>query len=146
MYRVFLKFFPIYSSLKISLITKATFCKIKYVIPYSCYIEKLQYQQPEWPPLYSETFTKQLVLSALGHYFHRSRRTIDLVLIFPTWPCMSYHKLLQSHLFRHFHILSESVAYLSGSLTKPSRTIIYSRSLTFLSHMLTSSMPLGDNS
>ena len=26
-------------------------------------------------------------------------------LIFPTWPCMSCHKLLQSHLLRHFHYL-----------------------------------------
>ena len=34
----------------------------------------------------------------------RSRRTShDLVLIFPTWSCMSCYKLLQSHILRHFH-------------------------------------------
>ena len=36
----------------------------------------------------------------------RSRGTSrDLVLIFPTWSCMSGHKLLQSHLLRNFHYL-----------------------------------------
>ena len=42
----------------------------------------------------------------MWHLSHRSRRTShDLVLIFPTWPCMSCHTLLQSLLLRHFHYL-----------------------------------------
>ena len=34
-----------------------------------------------------------------GYIFH------DLVLIFPTWSCLSCYKLLQSHLPGHFHYL-----------------------------------------
>ena len=42
----------------------------------------------------------------MWHLSHRSRRTShDLVLIFPTWPCMSCHKLLQSLPLRHLHYL-----------------------------------------
>ena len=36
----------------------------------------------------------------------------DLVLIFSTWSCMSCHKLLQSHLLRHFHYLNQFRTYL----------------------------------
>ena len=42
----------------------------------------------------------------MRHLSHRSRRTShDLVLIFPTWPCMSCHKLLQSLPLRHLNYL-----------------------------------------
>ena len=42
-----------------------------------------------------------------------SRRTSDdLVLIFRNRSCMSCHKLLQSHLLRHFHYLNQSRTYL----------------------------------
>ena len=40
------------------------------------------------------------------------RTSHDLVLIFPTWSCMSCHKLLQSHLLRHFHYLNQFRTYL----------------------------------
>ena len=42
-------------------------------------------------------------------YRHTSH---DLVVIFPTWSCMSCHKLLRSHLFRHFHYLNQSRTFL----------------------------------
>ena len=35
-----------------------------------------------------------------------------LELIFPTWSCTFCHKLLQSHLLRHFHYLNQSRTYL----------------------------------
>ena len=42
-------------------------------------------------------------------YRHTSH---DLVVIFPTWSCMSCHKLLRSHLVRHFHYLNQSRTFL----------------------------------
>lgn len=58
MYRVFLKFFPIYSSLKISLITKATFVKLSMLYLTHVTLKNCNISKPEWPPLFSETFTK----------------------------------------------------------------------------------------
>ena len=42
-------------------------------------------------------------------YRHTSH---DLVVIFRTWSCMSCHKLLRSHLVRHFQYLNRSRTFL----------------------------------